>query len=178
MSRGVGIRSAAVIACFAALVLGWSRFRPPLDVCLDAVTVHLRLFAASAAAAALDAFGVEAVRTGTTLTFADGSFGIDVASPCSGLRSIFALMALTAGYAFFNQPTWMKRAALFAVSLPIAVVGNIARILSIVIVAAVFSPDFAIGFYHDYSGYVVFVVAIALMLGCSGLISRLPSPPR
>ena len=63
---------------------------------------------------------------------ADGSFAIDVADPCSGLRSLFALMALTAGYAYFTQPTWLRRGILFAASVPIAILGNVARILSIV----------------------------------------------
>ena len=63
-------------------------------------------------------------------------------------------------------------ALLFAFSLPLAVVGNVARILSIAVVRSCFSPDFATGFYHDYSGYVTFIVAIGFMLGTSTLISR------
>ena len=101
-----------------------------------------------------------------------GSFAIDVADPCSGLRSLFALMALTAGYAYFNHPTWPRRAVLFALSVPIAIAANVARILSISLVAAFCSPDFATGFYHDYSGYVVFAVAILLMLAASGLVEK------
>ena len=104
------------------------------------------------------------------LASADGSFSIDVAEPCSGLRSIFALMALTAGYAYFTQPTWTRRGLLFALSVPIAIIGNIARILSIVLVGAYASKSFATGFYHDYSGYVVFLVAIAMMVGCAELL--------
>ncbi len=144
----------------------------PLASFLDIVTVHLRLFASSAAYELLRGFGAEVVRRGTMLAAADGSFEIDVAEPCSGLRSIFALMALTAGYAYFNQPTWLRRALLFATSVPLAILGNVARILSICLVANFASPDFATGFYHDYSGYVVFVVAILLMVAAGELITR------
>ena len=101
-----------------------------------------------------------------------GSFAIDVAEPCSGLRSLFAMMALTAGYAYFTQPTWLRRGLLFVLAIPIAVVGNAVRILSIVAIAATCSPDFATGFYHDYSGYVVFLVAVALMVLTGGLITK------
>lgn len=101
-----------------------------------------------------------------------GSFSIDVAEPCSGMRSLFAMMALTAGYAYFTQPTWVRRGLLFALSIPIAIVGNVSRILSIVLIAATCSSDFATGFYHDYSGYVVFLVAVFLMVAAGGLITK------
>lgn len=163
-----GRRTAAKVA-FPALFLC---FCMPFTTYLDVVTVHLRLFTVTIATGILDFFGADVVRSGTMIAAADGSFGIDVAAPCSGLRSLFALMALTAGYAYFNQPSWTRRLLLFAFSVPIAIVGNIARILSIAFVASVFSPDFATGFYHDYSGYIVFIVAIGLMLGASALISK------
>ena len=147
-------------------------FCMPLATYLDVVTVHLRLLATGTAYAVLKGCGVDVVRQGTLVASSTGSFAIDVADPCSGLRSFFALMALTAGYAYFNQPTWLRRAVLFALAAPIAVLGNVARVISIALVAAFCSPDFATGFYHDYSGYVVFAVAILLMLAASGLIDR------
>lgn len=151
----------------------------PLATFLDVVTVHLRLFAVAVAEAMLSGFGAEVVRQGTMLGARDGSFVIDVASPCSGLRSLFAMMALTAGYAYFTQPTFLRRCSLFALSIPIAILGNVARILSIAFIANYFSLDFALGFYHDYSGYVVFAIAILLMLFFGGLLrhvgSRVPS---
>jgi exosortase/archaeosortase family protein len=82
-------------------------------------------------------------------------------------------MALTAGYAYFNQPTWLRRAILFAFSIPLAIAGNVARIVSICIIASCSNPDFATGFYHDYSGYIVFIVAIALMVLTGELIDRI-----
>ena len=148
-------------------------FCMPLHSFLDAVTIHLRLFAVSTAYIIMKIFGVEVVRTGTMLADPAGAFAIDVAAPCSGLRSLFAMMALTAGYTYFNQPTWTRRAIHFALSIPIAIVGNVVRIFSIVLVAAWCSPDFATGFYHDYSGYIVFAVAIALMVATSGLITAI-----
>jgi exosortase/archaeosortase family protein len=148
-------------------------FCMPLATYLDVVTVHLRLLASGVAFAVLKGFGADVVQTGTSIAAADGSFAIDVADPCGGLRSLFALMALTAGYAYFNQPTWLRRALLFAASVPIAIVGNVFRILSICLVAAFASGEFATGFYHDYSGFVVFIVAIALMVGTGELISKI-----
>lgn len=144
----------------------------PLQSYLDIVTVHLRLLAVSIASEVLRGCGVEVIREGTMLFSPTGAFSIDVADPCSGLRSLFAMMALTAGYSYFTQPTWFRRGLLFALSIPIAIVGNVVRVLSIVMVAATCSSDFATGFYHDYSGYVVFLVAVFLMVATGGLITK------
>lgn len=154
-------------------------FMMPLTSALDFFTIHLRMAASAISVAVLNGFGFDVVREGTAIVAKEASqFNIDVASPCSGLRSLFALMALTAGYAHFNQPTWKRRIALFLCSLPIAVLGNIIRVVSICLVAASFDRDTALGYYHDYSGYVVFIVAIFLMLAASDVIDRLAKKRR
>lgn len=144
----------------------------PLHTYLDLVTIHLRMLAVSIGYGVLQGCGVDIVREGTMLVSPVGAFSIDVAEPCSGMRSLFAMMALTAGYAYFTQPTWLRRGLLFALSIPIAVIGNVSRIVSIVAIAATCSSDFATGFYHDYSGYVVFLVAVFLMVAMGGLITK------
>ena len=160
-----GRRTAGRLAFPAAFLL----FCIPLATFLDVVTVHLRLVASAISAAILDGVGAGVARVGTTIT-APGGFAIDVASPCAGLRSIFALLALAAGYGYFTLDGWWRRAALFALAVPIAIVGNIVRVLLICAVGLWCSPGFATGFYHDYSGYVVFLVAIAMMIGCGELL--------
>jgi len=148
-------------------------FTIPMATFLDVITVRLRLLASSVAMGTLNGLGFDVMRQGTAIV-STGShpFSIDVAEPCSGLRSIFALTALTAAYAWYNQPTWTRRALLFACSAPLAILGNVVRVLTICLVAATAEPDFALGFYHDYSGYVVFVVAIACMVGVGETITR------
>ena len=152
--------------------VGFLLFCIPLHTYLDLVTIHLRMLAVTIATSVLQGCGVEIVREGTMLASPTGLFAIDVAEPCSGMRSLFAMMALTAGYAYFTQPTWLRRGLLFALAIPIAIFGNVARIFSIVTIAATCSSDFATGFYHDYSGYVVFLVAILLMVATGGLIAK------
>jgi exosortase/archaeosortase family protein len=116
-------------------------------------------------------------------SLAGKGFNLDIADPCSGLRSIFALTALTAAYAFFTQKTALRQWLLFACAVPLAVLGNVVRVVSIAVVANFFGQEAGTGFYHDYSGYVVFVVAILLMLEAGALIARIgkpqpePSPP-
>ena len=152
---------------------GYLLFCIPLATFLDFVTIHLRYLASSTALTVLNGFGLAAVREGTAvISRGPHPFAVDVAEPCSGLRSLFALMALTAGYAYFNQPTWLRRGLLFLCSIPLAVAGNVARIVSICIIASCTDPKFATGFYHDYSGYIVFIVAITLMVVVGEAIDR------
>ena len=189
-SRGLQVRIEAVSFIIFCIALPWSLwgrrvaalcffpaiflcFVIPLSTYLDFITVHLRLFASSFAVGLLNGFGMEVVRHGTAIESAGGAkFAVDIAEPCSGLRSLFALMALTAAYSWYAHRTWPRRIALFACSIPIAVLGNVTRIVTICIVAAICNPDVSLGFYHDYSGYVIFAVAILLMLACSDLVAR------
>ena len=145
----------------------------PLATFLDFVTIQLRYLAGATSLAVLNGIGLEAVREGTAVISRGAHpFAVDIAEPCSGLRSLFALMALTAGYAYFNQPTWFRRGLLFACSIPLAIAGNVARIVSICVIASCTDPQFATGFYHDYSGYIVFIVAIGLMVVAGEFLDR------
>ncbi len=163
-------RRTAKLCVFPAIFL---LFTIPLATFLDVVTIHLRLLASGTAFSILKGFGIEVVQKGTAIiALGPNPFNIDVAEPCSGLRSLFALMALTASYAWFTQSTWLRRIVLFACSIPLAVLGNVVRILTICLCAAWTSSDFAMGFYHDYSGYVIFIVAIVFMVICGEVITR------
>ncbi len=139
-------------------------FTVPLSF-LDIFTVKLRFLTSSLAAGLLNGVGIPVVRTGTGLhCLAGEGFNLDVADPCSGLRSIFALSALTAAYAYVTQKTLLKKWILFLCAVPVAVLGNLARIFSIAVVAKFCGQEVATGFYHDYSGYVVFLVGILAVM--------------
>jgi exosortase len=154
-------------ACFLLLAM-------PLGTVVTFFTVRLRLLAAGVAAGVLNGVGIEVQRMGTGLhSMAGEGFNLDVADPCSGLRSIFALTALTALYAFLTQKAIWQKWLLFLCSVPLAVVGNVVRIVAIAGVARIWGQKAATGFYHDYSGYVVFVVAILLMMEAGVLIARI-----
>jgi EpsI family protein len=140
-------------------------FTIPVSSFLDFFTIHLRIFSTALATGLLNIMGLAVERSGTALysRVPGAEFNVDVADPCSGIRSLFAMMALTAAYAHFTlRQTWRKW-LLFACSLPIAMIGNMVRIMSICVVAAWFGQQVATGYYHDYSRYVVFVVGVLLM---------------
>ena len=149
-------------------------FTIPVSSFIDFFTIHLRILTSSLATGLLNGVGVAVERSGTALfsRVPGAEFNVDVADPCSGIRSLFAMMALTAAYAFFTQKTLAKKWALFVCSLPIAMIGNMVRIMSICLVATWFGQDVATGYYHDYSGYVVFLVGVMLMIQTGELIQK------
>jgi exosortase len=139
---------------------------------LDSMTFPLRLVVAKSATFLLNGLGVPANRSGSAIySLAAGGFNFDVADPCSGLRSLLAMTALMAVYAYLTQRTLLRKWLLFLCSVPIAVLGNIVRILTIALVAQAFGQEIATGLYHDYSGYVFFAAAISLMVGVGSLLS-------
>lgn len=141
-------------------------FTVPVSSFIDFFTIHLRMASVSVATGLLNGVGLAVERSGTAIFShaPGGSFNVDVADPCSGIRSLFAMMTLMAAYAYFTQKGVWKKVILFACSLPIAVIGNIVRIISICVIASWFGQDVATGYYHDYSGFVTFVVGVCLMI--------------
>jgi exosortase len=139
---------------------------------IDSMTAPLRLFATAAAAGILNGFGLEVQRVGAGLfSGAGNAFAFNVAPECSGLRSLLAMTALMAFYAWYSQKTLAKQWVLFLCCIPVAVVANICRIILVVIVAAFFGQDTAMGLWHDYSGYPIFLISIVLMLSLDRLLN-------
>jgi exosortase len=98
-------------------------------------------------------------------------FAVDIADPCSGIRSLFALLMISALYGHLMLVKGWQKAVLFAAALPLAVLGNFFRILMLTFGTLLFGTPFAIGtldqpsYYHTISGFVVFAVALAGMVG-------------
>ena len=76
-------------------------------------------------------------RDGTALINASGHYQYEVAAACSGLHSLLATLALSMIYAFVSFPKWWKRLALIASAFPLAVLGNLIRMLTIIIAAEI-----------------------------------------
>lgn len=142
-------------------------FCVPLNF-LDALAGPLQRLASSMGKAALDGLGIECQRVGTQLI--SPFFQLNVEAPCSGLRSLLAMTALTAVYAYVTQKTFIKRWILFLCSIPIAVLGNVGRIISIALVSITAGQEMGTGLHHDWSGYVLFALAISLMIGFGSLL--------
>lgn len=155
-------------------------FCMPMASFLAIFTVPLRLVVSSISTGVLSLFGMDIVRHGNVITLPNvlveegKAFSVGIADPCSGLRSIVALIAVSVGYGYFTQTTWPRRAILLISSVPIAVLCNIIRIMSICLIARFGSTSYAIGEGHDFLGFIVFGIGIYLTVLLSDLINKIP----
>jgi exosortase len=143
----------------------------PLNFLDERVGFPLQLLMARSSTGLLNVFGVETTRIGTGIY--SRVFHFDVAAPCSGIRSLMALTTVTAAYAYVTQHMQWKRWVLFLSAMPLAVLGNIARVTSIALVAQVYGQEIASKAYHEYSGFIVFGVALSTMV-IIGLLLNFP----
>ncbi len=146
---------------------------------LDVLTFKLRLLSAWLACGVLNGLGIAVQQVGTAMlaTAGDG-FKLDVADPCSGMRSIFALAALTAAYACFTQTTRLRQWLLFACAVPLAIIGNIVRLVSTGLVAHIWGQAAAVRYHDGWGGYPGFVIAVLLMMQAGTWIRRIGRDPR
>lgn len=141
----------------------------PLNFLEEQVGVPLQHLMATVASALLNLLGIEAHRDGTRIFSA--VFAFDVAAPCSGIRSLMALLTVTAAFAYLTQQAQWKRWVLFLSAMPLAVIGNLARVVSIGLVAQVYGRDVAGRVYHDWSGLIVYGAALTAMVALGQLLN-------
>jgi exosortase len=141
----------------------------PLNFLEEAVGFPLRMFVARTATLTLNWLGIEAIQRGSGII--SSVFRFDIADPCSGIRSLMALTTVTAAYAYVTQQAQWKRWLLFVSALPLAVLGNLARVISIALVAQVYGQDLAAKVYHDWSGFILFPVALTAMVAFGLLLN-------
>ena len=79
--------------------------------------------------------GINVIRAGTQLFDPSGSYGFDIEAPCSGMRSLIAVFLLATIYGFFAFRSPWKRLLLMALALPFSVLGNLARMVLIIVAA-------------------------------------------
>jgi exosortase len=159
---------------------------PGLDMM---VALPLRFIMSRLSEVVLNLIGIPTLLSGTgilsapdaSLNLATGQrFAIDVATPCSGIHSLFALMMVGALFAYFTMPKPWKKWALFLSTIPLAVLGNFARILMLTLGTLAFGSTFALGkdplnapsWFHLAAGYLVFIVALLGMMTIGSLLNR------
>lgn len=120
-------------------------------------TTHLQLLATSLAHHGSGLFGVETRVVGTTILPVVGDWKpLDIATGCSGIRSLMALLMISAAWAYVANIKMWQRAALFLAALPLAIVGNALRVISIFVIAEYGDAEWAAGTWHDWSGLLLF----------------------
>ena len=122
----------------------------PLGGMLTSVSFPLRVMVSQMVALVGQVMGVDVVRDGTRLLGGEGRFEYDVAAACSGIRSLIATVAIATIYAFTAFRQQWKRLVLLASALPLAVAGNVFRML-IIVLAGEWRGQAAGAYVHESS---------------------------
>jgi len=130
-------------------------------------TTSLQLLATSLAHHGSGLFGVETYVEGTKVLPVKGDWQpLDIAKGCSGIRSLMALLMISAAWAYIAKLAMWKKAMLFLAAFPLAILGNAMRVISIFVIAEYGNAEWASGTWHDWSGLLLFYpISLMLLLG-------------
>lgn len=92
-------------------------------------------------------------------------------APCSGFRSLITMLALALVYVYVKGGPVFKKGLLIAAVLPFALAGNVIRIVLLALITYHFGKEAGEGFFHYFSGGVIFVVMIALLMWLEGYLN-------
>ncbi len=178
-----------VLAGAIVFVLGWRPLRIllfpllflalmiPIPVLIfNQIAFPLQLVASRVGAAGLSALDIPVLREGNVIALA--TIQLEVAEACSGIRSLISLLTLgiVLGY-FMDSRSWV-RVTLALATVPIAVLSNGLRVAGTGVAAHYYGNAAAEGFLHTFSGWIVFVVALAMLLiGQQALVWFFPERP-
>jgi len=144
---------------------------PIPSLLMDRITFPMQIFASKVAASSLYLIGIPALREGNVILLANTS--LEVAEACSGIRSLISLLALSVVFAYFSQKTTLKRVLLVLSTFPIAIIANAARVTGTGILAHHYGDKVAQGFFHGFSGWILFVVAFVCLFVVGGSLSKI-----
>lgn len=129
----------------------------------------LQLFASAVSTRIAQAVGVSIFQEGNVIQLANTTLGVEEA--CSGLRSLSALIVMALLLGFLVCTRLRTRVSLLMLAIPIAICVNVVRVAGTAILAD-YNPELAMGFYHTFSGWLIFLLGIALVYGACQLLHR------
>jgi exosortase len=155
-------------------VYGWQHLRilafpiaflllaiPIPAIVFNQIAFPLQLLASRFGERALEFASIPVLREGNVIILANTT--LEVAEACSGIRSLVSLLTLGIVYGYFTDGRSWVRTIIALATIPIAIVTNGLRVAGTGIAAHYYGPEAATGFFHEFSGWVVFVLAFALL---------------
>ncbi|HVF42283.1 MAG TPA: exosortase [Pyrinomonadaceae bacterium] len=160
-------------------------------IVFNKIAFPLQLFASQCAVLVMRALNITVLREGNVIElYPLGSLTtkkLEVVEACSGIRSLMTLVTLAVVFAYFTSPSdegggggkrferyrvW--RAVLIVVAaVPIAIITNAARVSGTGVLARYYGTEVADGFFHEFSGWVIYIAAFLLLFAFGWLLDRL-----
>ncbi len=161
-----------VLAGLVLFLLGWTHLRilafpiaflllmiPLPEIVFNRIAFPLQMLASRVGETVIAASGVPVLREGNMLMLPGRA--LEVAEACSGIRSLITLVMLAIVLGYFTERRVWARLLIAAAAIPIAVVANATRVAGTGLASYWISPAAAEGFFHTFSGWIMFVVAFA-----------------
>ena len=177
-----------LLAGLTVSFLGWQFFRAVLfpgvflilmiplpNLILQKVTFPLQLLASELATFMLRAAGIAVNLQGNVINLA--SMTLEVIEACSGIRSLLSLITLAIIYGYLMEKRIWVRITLACSAVPIAVFANGFRIFGTGVLGQYLDPDKAQGFFHEFQGWLIFVVSLLILFAVHRLINLVWKPP-
>ena len=130
-------------------------------IIFNQIAFPLQLLASRFAEAALNLIGIPVLRDGNVIQLANTS--LEVAEACSGIRSLVSLLTLGIVYGYFTDARIPMRVALGLATVPVAILANGFRVAGTGIAAHYYGQEAAQGFFHTFSGWLVFIAAFVML---------------
>ena len=144
-------------------------------IVFNQIAFPLQLFASRFGVTVIEMFAVPVLREGNVITLANTK--LEVAEACSGIRSLISLLTLGIVYGYFTDSrTWM-RVMIAAATVPIAILANGLRVAGTGVLAHRYGTEVALGFFHTFSGWVVFLAAFGLLFAVVWMLRKLSPEP-
>jgi exosortase len=142
---------------------------PPLGV-LDNITLPMRQAISILTEMILKTFHYPITRDGLLLLI--GGHEIYMGAPCSGFRSLITMISLGLVYVYINKNSLYKKTILIVSIIPLALIGNLIRVISMCLVTFYFGENAGQRFFHDASGFVIFLIMIAGLISLEHVLER------
>jgi len=158
---------------FRALLLPWLflfLMIPIPAIVFNQITLPLQFFASETAADILRLLGVPVLREGNVIVLP--RMPLEVAEACSGIRSLMSLGTMAIIYGYFADSSVWRRVVLALMAIPVSVAANALRIVGTGLTVQYWDPDKALGFFHEFSGWLIFVVSLIMLFALHALLRK------
>jgi exosortase D (VPLPA-CTERM-specific) len=179
------VSSWLILVGLCLLHMGWQKLKfigfalffiltmfPVPDFINTRIMLQLRLISSKLGVVIIQLFGLPATRQGNIIDL--GFAQLQVVDACSGLNSLISLVVLCLLLVYFFKDHIWKRAVLLVSSIPLAILTNSIRIAMTAILYKYFGADVAEGFFHTFSGLLVFAICIPVLVIEMKILKKLP----
>jgi exosortase len=139
-------------------------------IVFNEITFPLQILSSQIASAMLPWFGVPVLCEGNIINLA--AMSLEISEACSGIRSLLSLITLAVIYGYMVSSLKWVRIALVAAAVPIAVLANSFRIVVTGLLVQYWNPRKAEGVFHAFSGWLVFLVSVAMLFLVQQILTR------